>query len=66
VSKLFITRINVSKCSQIMFTKRKKPVTFNYFIGTDSLNIRTHIKYLGIILSSDLTFNEHITLTHVQ
>lgn len=25
-------RINVSKCSQITFTKRKKPITFNYFV----------------------------------
>jgi len=55
-------RINVSKCSRITFTKRKKPITFIYFIGTDRLNIKTHIKDLGIILSSDLTFNEHITL----
>lgn len=51
-----------SKCSQITFTKRKKPIIFNYFIGTDRLNIKTHIKDLGIILSSDLTFNEYITL----
>jgi len=53
-------RINVSKCSQITFTKCEKPVTFNYFIRTNRLNIKTHIKDLGIILSSDLTFNEHI------
>jgi len=54
--------INVSKYSQITFTKRKKPITFNYFIGTDMLNIKTYITDLGIILSSGLTFNEHITL----
>lgn len=54
--------INVSKCSQITFIKRKTSVVFNYFIKNKRLNIRTHIKYLSFILSSHLMVNEHITL----
>jgi hypothetical protein len=54
--------INISKCSQITFTKRKNPITFNYSIMNNKLIIKSHIKDLGITLSNDLTFNEHITL----
>lgn len=37
-------------------------MTFNYCINNTRLDIKHHIKNLGIILSSDLMFNEHITL----
>jgi len=56
--------INVSKRSQITFTERKNPVIFNCVVEKNKLKINTRIKDLGITLSDNLNFNEHITLVY--
>lgn len=52
--------ININKCVQISFTRRKNLVMYNYSIDNQVLNSLSSIKDLGIILSVDLSFSEHI------
>ncbi|XP_050531542.1 uncharacterized protein LOC126900110 [Daktulosphaira vitifoliae] len=56
--------ININKCAQISFTRSKNPVIYNYSIDDQDLNIVSSIKDLGIILSADLSFSEHISFIY--
>jgi hypothetical protein len=57
-------KINVNKCAQISFTRKNKPILHNYSLDSHKIKIVSSIKDLGIILSSDLTFSEHISYVH--
>ena len=54
--------LNFKKCFSITFSRRDDFISFDYLVNKNSSCIRvTSIKDLGIILDSELTFNEHIT-----
>lgn len=54
--------INVSKCSQISFTRKK--ITLNYEYHLDNITIKRgeQIKDLGIVFDSKMTMIDHISL----
>lgn len=35
--------INISKYSDIIFTKLKNPLTFDYVVGGNKINIKSHV-----------------------
>lgn len=57
-------KINIDKCAQISFTRRKKPLKYNYSLDNHELSLVSSIKHLGIILSSDLSFSDHISFIY--
>jgi len=54
--------VNAEKYSQIAFTRRKQNLKFNYKINSSELMVVMQIKDLGILLSNDLSFNNHINM----
>lgn len=56
----WLMQINTDKTKAQTFTKRRRVVLHTYFIGNDAIEHVSSIKYLGVHLSSDLTWNTHI------
>lgn len=54
---------NVSKCFVIKFTHAKKPTTHTYQLGNTILSETKSHTYLGIHLSNDLKWNDHVNHT---
>ncbi|XP_054283520.1 uncharacterized protein LOC129000582 [Macrosteles quadrilineatus] len=52
--------INPGKCSILTFHRSKNPDIFMYILGENSIPRVTSTKDLGVIFSSDLSFDEHI------
>lgn len=52
--------VNVDKCQVITYSKAKKPIEFNYLLNHHLLRRVNVVKDLGVIFSSDLSFNSHI------
>lgn len=53
-------KVNARKCKQISFYHTRNPLAKVYVIENEDLEVVKNIKDLGIILSSNLTFNNHI------
>lgn len=52
--------LNINKCKTVTFSKKKSPILFNYNIdGMDLARVNT-IDDLGVIFTSDFSFNQHI------
>ena len=51
---------NHSKCKIITFSRRKASVYFNYMLNGNSLEHVTSFKYLGVLVSSDFSWKEHL------
>lgn len=52
--------INVSKCYQVCYTKRKNPISYSYSINDLSLRMLDEITDLGVVFDSNFTFVNHI------
>ncbi len=52
---------NPSKCQVIHICRTKKPVNHNYVMHGHILESVDQARYLGVDISSDLSWNEHIT-----
>ena len=52
--------LNVSKCSDISFSRKRNTLLFGYQLQETLLQRTTLIKDLGVMLDSKLTFNEHV------
>lgn len=52
--------LNISKCCVVSFTKRLKPIHFNYNIDDQSLARKDSMRDLGVLFDSKLSFREHI------
>ncbi|XP_022816195.1 uncharacterized protein LOC111349333 [Spodoptera litura] len=52
---------NVSKCSLMSFTRARAPVRYDYVVDAAPLQRVTGVRDLGVFMTPDLTFREHIT-----
>ena len=50
---------NADKCEVIRITSKKRPLCSDYTIHNQKLNIKTETKYLGVTISSDLSWSRH-------
>lgn len=53
--------VNPTKCSIITFSRKKQPIIFVYSMLGTALERVHHVKDLGVILDSTLTFRQHIS-----
>ena len=51
---------NIAKCNVLRVTRRHTPLIYNYKIHGHYLNVVDSAKYLGVHLSNDLRWNEHV------
>lgn len=51
--------LNLSKCNLLRFTNKKCPLMASYVMNTTQPSLVTEYKYLGVIFSSNLTWNAH-------
>jgi len=54
---------NPSKCEAITFTRKTRPVKAKYNLHGTTLETVTSAKYLGVHISSKLTWNEHTDIS---
>ncbi|XP_060801905.1 uncharacterized protein LOC132902101 [Amyelois transitella] len=54
--------LGIGKCSVITFTRKKKPITFEYSIGGETLARKSEVKDLGVVFDSNLSFNGHYAM----
>ena len=55
-----LMRLNLRKCENINFTRKRYPIQFNYKISDTALMNMQYVKDLGVILDSKLSYNIHI------
>ena len=53
-------KFNFTKCDFLRITKKKCPITASYTISENIIQEVSHIKYLGVIIDSQLSWSEHI------
>ena len=53
-------KFNISKCNVLRFTRRRHPVLYNYKLHGHYLDTVDSTKYLGVHLSNDLRWKEHV------
>lgn len=53
--------INTTKTVSMTISRKKAPLTFQYSINGRCLSSVNRYKYLGLIITSDLRWNEHVT-----
>ena len=51
--------LSSSKCEALNITNNCSPVSFVYTIGSVSVAWKSKVKYLGVIISSNLKWNDH-------
>ena len=51
--------LNVKKCKLMTITRSKSPPRPLYAIGSDTLEIVNNYKYLGVAITSDLSWKQH-------
>ena len=56
----WLMSFNPKKCQVLRIARKKTPVIFNYVIGNHTLDSPDTTKYLGVHLSQDLSWNNHI------
>ena len=61
--KDWLMEFNPSKCEAITFTRKTRPVKAKYNLHGTTLETVTSAKYLGVHVSSKLTWNEHTDVT---
>ena len=56
----WLMKFNPSKCQILSVTRKKYPIKFQYKLHNEALENVKSAKYLGITLTSDLSWNKHI------
>ena len=51
---------NAAKCNVLRITKKKTPYVYDYQLKGQTLESLHSVKYLGVYLSDDLRWNEHV------
>lgn len=58
--KLWQMEFHPGKCQVLRFTRRRKPISYNYYLHGLELEVVPEAKYLGVTLTSDLRWGSHI------
>ena len=58
--RIWQMEFNPSKCEFLRITNKKNPIVFNYCIEAVPIAQVAHTKYLGVTISSNLSWNEHV------
>ena len=61
-SKTWLMRFNAKKCHLLKITRQREPLQTQYSIDDSQLEEVQHHPYLGVELTSDLTWKSHITI----
>ena len=51
---------NPSKCQVLQLTRARKPIPTSYYLHNQKLDITDCVRYLGVDISQNLSFNNHI------
>uniref|UniRef100_A0A147BD87 Putative endonuclease/reverse transcript n=1 Tax=Ixodes ricinus TaxID=34613 RepID=A0A147BD87_IXORI len=62
----WLMSLNKSKCKLIRFTRKKSILYHQYFLDSDLIETVSMYKYLGVRLTSDLSWNNHIEAIHAD
>lgn len=65
-SQKWSMKFNSSKCNMVLLTKAKNPIKPNYKLGNNNLLYIDSFKYLGVTISSTLSWSEHINSVYVK
>uniref|UniRef100_A0A224Z8C0 Rna-directed dna polymerase from mobile element jockey-like protein n=1 Tax=Rhipicephalus zambeziensis TaxID=60191 RepID=A0A224Z8C0_9ACAR len=57
-------QINHSKTVAMTITRKNNPLSFTYSISGSNLSAVSNYKYLGVVISADLRWNDHVTCIH--
>jgi hypothetical protein len=52
---------NADKCFTLHISKKRKPTEYNYLLHNQVLEVTKDSKYLGVIISNDLSWVYHIS-----
>ena len=52
-------KLNPKKCEAVNITNKRHPINSEYFIGSHPIPWSQKVKYLGIVISSKLRWNDH-------
>ena len=58
-AKKWQLRLNVSKCEALLISNKRRPMSFKYFVNHSPLAWRSAVKYLGVLLWSNLSWSDH-------
>ena len=59
----WLMQFSADKCEVIRITKKRNPLTHDYHINEIKLQKVKNAKYLGLTISSDLSWNTHVDIT---
>ena len=57
---------NPKKCEFLRVTKKKQIIQSTHYIGSYPLPVVSFIKYLGVTIDNQITWNEHIKIYPVK
>jgi hypothetical protein len=58
--------VNKSKCEGLSVTRNVKPVKFNYLLKDIQISKTNVQKDLGVVISSDLKWNQHVSMVSAK
>ena len=53
---------NYQKCEFLRITNKRNPLVFDYCIESVPIRQVSHTKYLGVTITSNLSWNNHVQL----
>ena len=51
--------LNVLKCEALLISNKRRPMSFKYCVNHSPLAWRSAVKYLGVLLRSNLSWSDH-------
>ena len=58
-AKTWLLRLNPDKCESIVLSNKRSPPVPHYYLDTELISSKPVIRYLGILVDSHLTWNDH-------
>lgn len=58
--------INVKKCVHVRFIIKRCPISSNYIVNVEIIKTESNVKYLSVMMSSDLTWKAHVDMIDLK